>query len=82
VRHFQTLPFSHAEIEKLLWAVDTFREIHRRFQSTERKPWAMILLLLYSDIRITDGVVMKPDRIRSGKLLLYTQKTGRWCGVR
>lgn len=28
VRHIPTLPFSDAEIEKLLWAVDTFREIH------------------------------------------------------
>ena len=28
VRHIPTLPFSDAEMEKLLWAVDTFREIH------------------------------------------------------
>jgi hypothetical protein len=41
----------------------------------------MILLLFHSGIRISDGVVMKPDRIRSGKLLLHTQKTGTpvWC---
>ena len=44
----------------------------------------MILLLLDSGIRISDGVVMKPDRIRSGKLLLHTQKTGTpvWCPLK
>ena len=82
VRHFPTLPFSDTEIENLLWAVDTFREIHRRFQSTERKPRAMILLLLHSGIRITDGVVMKPHRIRRGSSCCIPRRPGRRCGVR
>ena len=49
VRHVPTLPFSGAEIEKLLWAIDTIREIHTQIpESTERKLRAMILLILHT----------------------------------
>jgi len=43
----------------------------------------MILLILHTGIRISDAVVMKPERIRHGKLLIYTQETETpvWCPV-
>jgi integrase len=76
IRRKPTLPFSHEEWEKILWAIDSYREIHP--QSPERiqkKLEAFILLMRYSGIRISDCVMMKRDRIKNGKLFLYSQKT-------
>jgi integrase len=82
VQHKPTLPFSADEVEKLLWAVDSIREIHPQMpESSERKLRALILLMLHSGMRISDAVLMKRGRIKDGKLLIYTQKTGTavWC---
>ena len=65
---------------KLLWAVDTLPQIHPLIPiSAEKKIRAMILLIRYSGIRVSDAVVMKRDRITDGKLFLYTPKT--WTRV-
>jgi integrase len=77
-----TLPFSDDQVEKLLWAVDTIREVHTQIpESTQKKLRALILLLLHSGMRISNAVLMQRDRIKNGKLLIYTQKTGTpvWC---
>ena len=37
---------------------------------------ALVLLLLYSGLRIRDAVTLSRDRVVNGKLLLYTAKTG------
>jgi hypothetical protein len=85
VRHIPTLPFSDAEIEKFLWSVDTFREIHSQIpvHRTEA-PGDDPPSCSTPASGISDGVVMKPDRIRNGKPLLYTHKTGTsmWCPLR
>jgi integrase len=81
-KQIPTLPFSDDEIEKLLWAVDSIREIHPQMvESSQRKLRAMILLILHSGMRVSDALLMKSDRIKDGKLLIYTQKTGTpvWC---
>lgn len=41
----------------------------------------LILLLRYTGLRIRDAVTLSRDRIRDGKLFLYTAKTGTavWC---
>jgi integrase len=72
-----TLPFSDQEMEKILWAVDAYLEIHP--QSTvaiQKKLKALILILRYAGLRISDAVVLTPEKIKGGKLFLYTQKTG------
>jgi integrase len=82
VKQIPTLPFSDTQIEKLLWAVESIREIHTQIpESTEKRLRALILLLLHSGMRISDAVVMQRDRIKDGNLLIYTQKTGTpvWC---
>jgi len=77
VRFAPTLPFSDEEIERILWACETVREIHPKIPAgTEKKLKALILLMRYSGIRISDAVMMKRDRIKKGKLFVYTQKTG------
>jgi integrase len=42
---------------------------------------ALVLLLRYSGLRIRDAVTLDRDRVREGKLFLYTAETGTavWC---
>lgn len=37
----------------------------------------MVLLLRFSGLRIRDAVTIRRDRIKDGRLFLYTQKTGQ-----
>jgi len=77
VRFAPTLPFSDEEMERILWAGETVGEIHPKMPAgMEKKLKALILLMRYSGIRISDAVMMKRDRIKKGKLFVYTQKTG------
>jgi site-specific recombinase XerD len=73
-----TMPFTDADMEKILWAADTIREIHPKMRpGIEKKVKALILLMRYSGIRISDAVGLKPERIdKKGRLFLYQAKTG------
>jgi integrase/recombinase XerD len=69
-----TLPFTAEEIQRLLDALPKFRGDGERLR-------AMIGLLQFSGLRIGDAVSLKRDRVKRGKLFLYTAKTGTpaWC---
>jgi integrase len=76
VKHKPTLPFTEEQMEKILWAADTIREIHYQMnEGIEKKMRALILLMRYSGLRISDAVTLTRDRIREGKLFLYQAKT-------
>lgn len=78
VKSTPTLPFSNDEWEKIVWAVDSYREIHPQTPAmTGKKLRALILLMRYSGLRISDAVAIKRERIENGRLFLYTQKTGK-----
>ncbi len=64
-----TLPFTEAEMRRILTACDQFPGKGRQLR-------ALVLLMRYSGLRIQDAVTLARDRIRDGKLFLYTQKTG------
>lgn len=64
-----TLPFSEEEIRKLLGACSTYNGNGNRLR-------AVILLLLYSGLRIGDAVALRRDRLNGSTLTLYTQKSG------
>lgn len=64
-----TLPFSEEEVKKLIAKCRTFNGNGVRLR-------AMILLLRYSGLRISDAVALTRDRIAGGRIFLYTQKTG------
>lgn len=71
-----TLPFTELEMENVLWACDMVRDKHPNMDpGIEKKLRALILLMRYSGLRITDAVTLKPDRITNGKLFLYQAKT-------
>ncbi|MGE0393083.1 MAG: tyrosine-type recombinase/integrase [Vicinamibacterales bacterium] len=64
-----TLPLEDADVEKLLMACKTYRGDGERLR-------ALILLMRYSGLRISDAVSLRRDRIQSDRLFLYQQKTG------
>ena len=71
-----TLPFEQEDWTTLVNACDRIstRGPYREGNRTRMK--AMLLLLRHSGLRIRDAATLQRDRIRSGKLFLYTQKTG------
>jgi integrase/recombinase XerD len=72
-----TVPFTPEEISRILVACDQYRGGRGTLGRTNaRRLRALVLLLLYSGLRIRDAVMLSKDRIASGKLLLQTAKTG------
>ncbi len=72
-----TLPFTQAEMGKILGACDGYNAEHRkagRLQALRAK--ALVLLLRYSGLRIRDAVTLERSRVADDKLLLYQAKTG------
>jgi integrase/recombinase XerD len=71
-----TLPFARDQVTNILTACADYPD--RRNAARVR---ALVLLLRYSGLRIRDAVTLSRDRIRDGKLFLYTAKTGTavWC---
>ena len=78
VRHIPTLPYNAAEWEKIVWALDAYKEIHRQSPMKMcQKLRALALLMRYSGIGISDAVSLTQDRIdKKGRLFLYQAKTG------
>jgi integrase len=77
VEHNPTLPFERDEVVRILAASEGYpRECGGGDAEYSRKLRALVLLLRYSGLRIRDAVMLSRDRIREGKLLLYTAKTG------
>jgi integrase len=72
-----TMPFEPEGMIQILRACDQYTDNYGRTgQTNARRLRALVLLLRYSGLRIGDGVTLPKDRIRDGKVFLYTQKTG------
>ena len=71
-----TLPFEEAEIETMLAAADTFTTKGNFGPGNRKRVRAMILLLRYSGLRISDASTLERSRLNGTRLFLYTQKTG------
>jgi integrase/recombinase XerD len=69
-----TLPFSDDELLKLRESVDAYPD---RPAGRQEQLRAFVLLLEHSGLRIRDAVCVSKDKIRDGRLSLYTQKTGQ-----
>jgi len=69
-----TLPFSHAEMIKILAAFGPYAKSAGLANAQRLK--AFVLLLRYSGMRIGDAVKCSVERIDGRRLFLYTQKTG------
>jgi integrase len=76
VEFMPTLPFTEGEMENIVWACRLIRDKHPMMpKGIEKKLKALVLLMRYSGLRITDAVTLKKDRITGNKLFLYQTKT-------
>ena len=74
IQNKPTMPFTHAEILKILAAFNKYAD--RAAVANAQRLKAFVLLLRYSGMRIGDTVKCGVNRITGNKLFLYTQKTG------
>jgi integrase/recombinase XerD len=74
IQNRPTMPFTHAEMLKILAAFEKY--VARAGVANAQRLKAFVLLLRYSGMRIGDAVKCEADRITGNKLFLYTQKTG------
>jgi integrase/recombinase XerD len=71
-----TLPFSHDEMTRILVAAEAnITKIQPEGLDNAIRLRALVLLLRYTGLRISDAVGCSVDRLVDGKLRLYTQKT-------
>jgi integrase/recombinase XerD len=78
VRPSPTLPFSRDDMFAILEA--TAKKIREADPAAKHKVLrlrALVLLLRYAGLRISDAVGCEVDRLQEGKLSLYTAKTGQ-----
>ena len=78
IRPIPTLPFSQEEMLRILEAAGKkIAEGRPVAKNKARRLRALILLLRYAGLRISDAVGCEADRLQDGKLSLYTAKTGQ-----
>jgi integrase/recombinase XerD len=78
IRPNPTLPFSQEEMLRILAeAAKKITEAKPAARNKARRVRALVLLLRYAGLRISDAVGCGVDRLQNGKLFLYTQKTGQ-----
>lgn len=66
-----TLPFSREEMVQILAALN-----HYSTGANRARARALVLLLRFSGLRISDAVTLARDRVSGDKLFLYTSKAG------
>jgi integrase/recombinase XerD len=72
-----TMPYTREEMKRILAAVEDYeREMPSRGKENARRLRALILLLRFSGLRISDAIGLSNDQIADNRLFLYTQKTG------
>jgi integrase/recombinase XerD len=84
IRPKPTLPFSHEELLAILGAASKkILEVRSNGRNRARRLRALVLLLRYTGLRISDALGCPAERLVDGKLFLYTQKTGQhvYCPV-
>jgi site-specific recombinase XerD len=76
-----TLPFTDEEFNKIVSACDRIPDNYGQVGTpaaaiSGKRMRALVLLLRYSGLRISDAVTMKRTKLADGKVFLYQQKTG------
>ena len=64
-----TLPLGDDDLKKLLDGC-------RKYPGNGKRVRAMVLLLRYSGLRISDAVALRRERVQGDRIFLYQQKTG------
>jgi integrase len=72
IKPAEVVPYTPAELGKMVAACDVIgRGPYERLRSR-----AMVLLMRYTGLRISDVATLERNRIQDGQILLHTQKTG------
>ena len=72
-----TLPYTREEMIKILATTEKYlNEMPKHGKENGRRIRALVLLLRYSGMRISDAVNLRSSQIKGNRLFLYTQKTG------
>lgn len=79
-----TMPFTVAEVKKIIAACDQIDNANPTWIERARiRARALVLLLLYSGMRISDAVKLERWRVEpDGRLMARQMKTGGWLYVR
>src|SRR5262249_18466779 len=72
VKPEEGVPYTQAPVAKMLAACDVIGS--GPYEGSRAR--AMLLLLRYTGLRISDVATLGRDRVRAGEILLHTQKTG------
>jgi len=75
-----TMPFTREEVDRMLAACDAWGDRNPNSRAlTRANARALVLVLLYSGLRISDAVQLRRDAVdlATGKMLLRIMKTGR-----
>ena len=70
------MPFEQAQVDAMLAVADGFNPRGKFGSGSRDRVRAMILLLRYSGLRISDASMLERRRLSGDKLFLYIQKTG------
>jgi len=76
IKAVPTAPFEGDEWERIVWAVDSYCEVHpESVLRVQKQLRALVLLLRYSGLRISDAVALKRNRIdKAGRLFVHAIK--------
>jgi integrase/recombinase XerD len=79
-----TLPYEREEVSRLLAACDQIENAYTASAERARKrARALVLLLLYGGLRISDAIRLERDRLGpDGRLRMRQMKTGGWLYVK
>jgi site-specific recombinase XerD len=73
-----TLPFTREEFERMIEVAQHFNSRPHETSWRRQRVLAMLLLLRWSGLRISDAAKLERSKLTDdGKLFLYTQKTGQ-----
>jgi integrase len=76
VKFEPTMPFTDEEMEKILWAAEFIREAHPKIPAkTPAKLLALILLMRYAGLRISDACLFRSAQLDEGKVFLRQETT-------
>ena len=72
-----TMPYTYEQMKLILSAVDEYEaEMPSRAKDNARRMRALVLVLRFSGLRISDAINLSVDQVTGTRLFLYTQKTG------
>ncbi|MFZ0885824.1 MAG: hypothetical protein WAN14_20645 [Candidatus Acidiferrales bacterium] len=72
-----TMPYTQDEMKRILAAAHEYEdEMPSHAKENARRIRALVLLLRFSGLRISDAINLSIEQVTGSRLFLYTQKTG------